>query len=352
MLSGLTRRLGNVAKDLVFWGLFVTGLWVVCASYYATVEDAQEAGVFGIIGYAGEALVGFLALGLIYIEYRSRRADDEKQRLKQAQTARTLIIYNVQNRIAQDTNVLRELSRLGSWDAANSIESIRWFGRILRGYSQAWGNDDVVTRALDFEFVLLGEVERRKIFEYFEAYAHLQDVVYLFMNKYHVDGSASVDRQVYAHCEEDYLQVCSMIKDVVEEALLLMVVIDFSAPRNNFAFSRRKALECVPHSLRADLPSRSDSQSRATADPFGIAWVWGEEIDRPAASPHAGDPSAPAPTNPRFLSARLKRRMADDAQLKGRHARHALEALVDSLVAMGRLDARDARRIRRLRRER
>ncbi len=211
---------------------------------------------------SSETLVALFAVSLIYLEFRLTQVNDQQIKRRNAQTARYWVFYNVLNRIAQDMAVLREIDgRISTFVRAknNGLVCRLYVKSILRAYSQSWANDDVLNRALDFEFVLLGQTEKTRMLEYFEEYNKHEDLVNRIVSKLedltakmaldaNADPGTSLDVAEFAKIIkesviDDIADLRGSLVSILEKAMVLMVVVDYSDPHHNFAPARLDALK-------------------------------------------------------------------------------------------------------------
>lgn len=366
--------------------------------YGPVFDDAGLVTLRGIFSYAGEAIVAIFAIFFIYLDYNSRLAIIRRDKSKNAQTARSWVFYNVTNRIAQDVAAFSQLrGMVGEWFMAEPsgsektdvpIEDLEGpdvlvLHGILQGYSNSWGNDDVLSRALDFDFVLLGQTEKEFILRYFERYNELEDEVSRLASlcalysealekdtaRSHYSGApqiresnstgdsepASMAEQVLEKIKPELAAKLSKLRgsliSIVENALVLSVIVDFSDVSANFAKDRKIALDhvknCFPATGENMMRTESDVSSR---DPElkVVKWPWDldpyrlnksqKKIRWWATLEHQkGDEDAPNA----------------DARLvfpRERDASRILELLVERLVKVELLEERQVRRIGQYRR--
>lgn len=366
--------------------------------YGPVLDDGGLVTLRGIFSYAGEAIVAIFAIFFIYLDYNSRLTIIRRNKSKNAQTARSWVFYNVTNRIAQDVAAFSQLrDMVGKWFLAEAREIAEIDGPvdgldgpdvlvlhgILQGYSNSWGNDDVLSRALDFDFVLLGQTEKEFILRYFERYNELEDEVSrlaslcaLYSEALEKDTarshhpSAQQSREPGSMAGADQVAIADQVLEkikpelatklnklrsslisIVENALVLSVIVDFSDVSANFAKDRKIALDHVKNCF----PANEENMLRTTGDVSSkdsnvkvVRWPWDLDPFRLKIDQKKVRWLSPLDTqkgNEDMPGADAKLKF-----LRERDASKILELLVERLVTVQLLEDRQVRRIRQYRR--
>lgn len=335
-----------------------------------------------ILNTSSEAVVGIIALVLIYLEYRRGQNRDGELKQRNAQTARYWVFYNVRNRISQDIMTLAAVDaqilggstkRVADCDVQLDVACMIKLAGILEGYSKSWNNDDVLNRALDFDFVLLGHTEKTRMLEYFERYNHIQDEIYLILSRlervlsvatltvdldYHETAASrraaelSADRdgaltsfrarqlamadkltqEALVNFSVDLERLRQSLRQIIEFAMVLMVVVDFSDRRHNFVEARRAVIDEIPDAYRIEIEPVAPQEMGDGFKPsvIGVRWPW--EMER------------------KHREEEVRRRRPDsEDKWKGSDSIQILKNLVGKLQEKGLLKEREVNRMNRFR---
>lgn len=354
---------------------------------FQAAENPTVNRVLYILNTSSEAVVGLIALTLIYLEYRRGQNRDGELKRRNAQTARYWVFYNVRNRISQDIMTLAAIDaqilagstkRVADCNVSFNLASVANLVGILEGYSKSWNNDDVLNRALDFDFVLLGQTEKTRMLEYFERYNHLQDEIFLNLSRlervltlanlsveleFHDTAAATrraaAEARLAADADEpaatplrarqldmveqmneaaltrfavDLEGLRQSLRDIIEFAMVLMIVVDFSDRRHNFVDARRAVIDEIPERYRTEIEplDRKELLDGGAPNDVGVRWPW--DMER------------------KHREEELRRRRPDsEDKWKGSDSIKILKDLVAKLQEKGLLKEREVNRMNRFR---
>ncbi len=213
----------------------VTGFLAAVAGAFAYGYVTEQPWMNLFSDYA-EFMIGFVVVTFIYLEYSADRTKEFKLQFRKEQTARYWVFHNALNRVNQDMRVLREITaqvRHAPKDCSAEQRAKALIG-VFTGYREAWRNDDVLSTAMDFEFILLSDPEKNRILNYFEYYNTLEDYIAMTISSLQVDiEQGDIGARVLAECDRAEDQV----RDLIREALMLMSLLQY-ADRVNPEFER------------------------------------------------------------------------------------------------------------------
>lgn len=207
--SRLDRYIGKRSFLIVlFFAFLVTAYLKTSIAFLARtivdlkgqeLSDAER--LFGILHTEAE-IVGILVTFYFAIVAATWALYEyTTQRRKRERTARFWVIYNTLNRINQDIQTYKnlkphlatlaemELSASQGWNKNDESPEKATIERmqlkivtILKAFRSTWGNDDVLSESIAFEFNLLEQAEKAAILKCFSEYNDLQDEISFTLN--------------------------------------------------------------------------------------------------------------------------------------------------------------------------
>ncbi|MEL6317380.1 MAG: hypothetical protein AAFR16_07045 [Pseudomonadota bacterium] len=262
---------------IVFYGIIIVILAVFVGSAAIDRFDALGEGplksvateLMTLFAEDAEWLVALLGATIIFFEYQSKKAQTDDLGIRKEQTARYWVYFNTKNKIQQDLKILIELEGRINREPNLSIEELSRITRtVLDGYIQTWNNDDVLSKAMEFEFVLLSKPEKERILRYFEAYNELEDTVVFARYLADLTCNGPMPSIGAADIRHEITAMMQKIQALIAQAFEMMVVMDYTDKSQDLKGPRNELEEMIGRSI--DMSRfRTDDQSAFT---YGVPW--------------------------------------------------------------------------------